>query len=103
MVKCCQTAGRGGGCGGTAVHLRRLVEPILAFQRAPGEVGILSSLTSVGHDARHLDELHAAYAGTSFLDARCVCVTARTVLNCESRTRQGEEHGREPGTPDSRR
>ena len=66
--------------GRTAVHLRRLVEPIYAFQRAGGAVAILCSLTSVGYDARHLDELRAAYEGTFFLDTKTLFVTEPTVL-----------------------
>ncbi len=66
--------------GRTALQLRRLVEPVRAFQRAPEEVGIMYSLTSVGYNSRHLGEMRAAYEGLFFLDAKCRFVTDRTLL-----------------------
>lgn len=64
----------------TGLDLRRLVEPVRAFQRAPEEVAILYSLTSIAYNAQHLPELRSAYEGTFFLDADVGFVTERTVL-----------------------
>ncbi len=64
----------------TGLQLQRLVEPVRAFQRAPEEVGIMYSLTSVGYNSKHLAEMRAAYEGLFFLDAKCRFVTDRTVL-----------------------
>lgn len=61
------------------LDLRRLIEPVLAFQRAPSEVAILYSLTSVAYNPRHLPEMRAVYEGTFFLDTKVSFVTERTV------------------------
>ncbi|MBI3920320.1 MAG: beta-galactosidase, partial [Armatimonadetes bacterium] len=63
----------------TALDLRRLAEPILAFQRAPAQVAILHSMTSVAYNPRHLEELRSAYEGLFFLDTKVGFVTERTV------------------------
>jgi hypothetical protein len=64
----------------TGLDLRRLVEPVRAFQRAPAPAAILYSLTSVAYNPQHLPEMRAAYEGTFFLDAEVTFVTERTVL-----------------------
>lgn len=64
----------------TGLDLRRLTEPILAFQKAPSEVAILYSLTSVAYNPKHLPEMRAAYEGTFFSDTKVSFVTERTVM-----------------------
>lgn len=64
----------------TGLDLRRLVEPVRAFQRAQEEVAILYSLASTAYNAQHLPELRSAYEGTFFLDADVGFVTERTAL-----------------------
>lgn len=63
----------------TGLDLRRLVEPVRAFQRAPASAALLYSLTSVAYNPKHLPELRAAYEGTFFLDTKVGFVTERTV------------------------
>lgn len=63
----------------TALDLRRLVDPVRAFQRAPSQVAILYSMTSIAYNPRHLEEMRAAYEGLFFLDAKVGFVTERSV------------------------
>jgi len=64
----------------TSLDLRRLTKPILAFQRAPSEVAILYSFTSVAYNPKHLPEMRAAYEGSFFSDTKVSFVTERTVM-----------------------
>jgi len=63
----------------TALDLRRLVEPILAFQRAPAQAAILYSTTSVAYNPKHLAALKLAYEAGFFSDTKLGFVTERTI------------------------
>ena len=52
---------------------------MVAFQKAPSEVAILYSITSIAYNADHLAELRAVYQGTFFSDTKVSFVTERTI------------------------